>query len=90
MARTRGQVSPKNVDWRILYGAAVCETAPKRLLTKLNRAQTAISKRLQQLDDSRKNAAERQTLRDALQNLRALRESLPKSAGRRKRSKPTP
>ena len=59
--------------WQHQYQAAVVEVDRKKLKERVEAAETAIYKRLQQLSQSSDDVAERQVIEDALFSLRALK-----------------
>jgi hypothetical protein len=61
-------------DWQNEYAAALLETNPQKLSELVEAAETAIYKRLQQLQNS-DHHSERQVIEDALQSLKVLKRS---------------
>jgi hypothetical protein len=62
-------------QWEELYRAALLELDVSRLAARIDLAEAAIQKRLQELKSSPDNAREQQAIQDAVQTLRALRRS---------------
>jgi hypothetical protein len=60
-------------EWQANYQAALIELDPETLLKRVEAAETAIFKRLQDLALSSNNLAERQAIEDALASLRVLK-----------------
>jgi hypothetical protein len=60
--------------WQPEYKAALLELDPKKLLERVQAAEAAVFNRLQELahSDNPDHKAERQTIQDALANLRVL------------------
>lgn len=61
--------------WQELYGAAMLELDPTKLVKRIEAARTAIERRNEELSGSNRNGSaveERQGMTDALENLRAL------------------
>ena len=70
--------SPKILypDWQQEYLAALLELDPKKLPQRVEAAETAIFRRLQELSLSSNNQAERQAIEDALASLRVLKREI--------------
>lgn len=65
-----------NDAWQQVYRAALLEPRPEELRQRIEEAQKAIGERIEQLNQSDDNSCEeRQTLADALRNLRVLAET---------------
>jgi hypothetical protein len=60
-------------QWQGLYHAAVCETERRKLLKRVQAAETAILKRLEALPDVSEHLDERRAIFDAMGTLRFLR-----------------
>jgi hypothetical protein len=59
--------------WQNEYAAALLETNPQNLSGRVEAAETAIYKRLQQLSQNSDHHTERHVIEDALQSLRVLK-----------------
>jgi hypothetical protein len=73
-AATRFRVLP--YDWQVQYRAALMETNPARLKTKIEVAEAAMDIRAHELTGS-ENDMERVAMRDATSALRTLRRQIP-------------
>jgi hypothetical protein len=62
-------------QWQNEYAAALLETDPQNLSARVEAAETAIYKRLQELSQDSDNRTERQVIEDALQSLKVLKRS---------------
>ena len=60
-------------DWRDLFGAAIIELNPEILKVRVERAEAAISRRLETLGKEAGSVPERQAIVDALSSLRLLK-----------------
>jgi hypothetical protein len=60
-------------DWQNEYAAALLETNPQELSQRVEAAETAIYKRLQQLSQNSDHYTERQVIEDALASLKVLK-----------------
>ena len=58
--------------WQTEYASALLETAPQKLSARVEAAETAIYKRLQQIAQSSDHQAKTQAIEDALSALRVL------------------
>ena len=73
---TEDSPSPKVIlypEWQNEYAAALLETNPQELSRRVEAAETAIYKRLQQISQDSDHYTERQSIEDALQSLRVLK-----------------
>jgi hypothetical protein len=73
---TYDSLSPKTIlypEWQNEYAAALLETNPKELAGRVEAAETAIYKRLQQLSQPTDHHTERQAIEDALASLKVLK-----------------
>jgi hypothetical protein len=61
--------------WESLYTAALLELDREKLPSMLRAAEQAIQQRLLSISDGADHHAERQSIADALQNLRVLRQT---------------
>ncbi|NDQ56159.1 MAG: hypothetical protein GZ088_03685 [Acidipila sp.] len=60
-------------DWRELFGAAIIELNPEILKVRVERAEAAITLRLETLGKEAGSVPERQAIVDALSSLRLLK-----------------
>jgi hypothetical protein len=65
-------MNASNHSWRDLYRAALLEVDGSKLPSAVQEAAEAIQQKLRACTDGEISDAERQALRDALQNLRVL------------------
>jgi len=63
-------------EWYRVYTAALLEFNPTRLPTLIQDAETAIFSRIQSLSADPDSSRERETIADALSNLRALQRNM--------------
>ena len=71
-------------EWYSVYTAALLEPNPARLPTLIHDAETAIFSRIQSLSGDPDSNRERETIADALSNLRALQRNILRYTGSRK------
>lgn len=63
-------------EWYSVYSAALLELNPAKLRTLIHDAETAIFSRIQSLSEDPDSNHERETIADALSNLRALQRNM--------------
>jgi hypothetical protein len=63
-------------EWYSVYSAALLELNPTKLRTLIHDAETAIFSRIQSLSEDPDSNHERETIADALSNLRALQRNM--------------
>jgi hypothetical protein len=63
-------------EWYRVYSAALLEFNPVKLRTLINDAETATFSRIQTLSEDPHSNRERETIADALSNLRALQRNI--------------
>jgi hypothetical protein len=59
-------------EWYSVYSAALLELNPRKLRTLIHDAETAMFSRIQTISEGPDSNHERETIADALSNLRAL------------------
>jgi hypothetical protein len=65
-------------EWYSVYTAALLELNSAKLPTLIHDAETAIFSRIQSLSADPDSIGERETIADALSNLRALQSNMPR------------
>jgi hypothetical protein len=70
--------------WQNEYAAAMLETNPQDLSGRVEAAETAIYKRLQELSQDTDHHTERQVIEDALANLKVLKREIRLPDGEKK------
>jgi hypothetical protein len=65
-------------EWYRVYTAALLEFNPLKLRTLIHDAEAAIFSRIQALSEDPDSNHERETIADALSNLRALQRNIPR------------
>ena len=78
MATDAPSIKFLNPHWQTEYASALLETVPQKLSARVEAAETAIYKRLQQILQDPDHYTERQAIEDALNGLSVLKRDQPK------------